>query len=1348
MKFFKRWAALLITAAMLPMGISAAPTEQTVDTASVPGWTIVSSYSDSNACIDNENSYSGKASLKMVNNTTQLTGEQFLMVQHYLNVKKGKTYRYGFKAKAKNGERCFSMINYDNRYSLTPISNTYGWTSFDFEYTHLSDTPTAEFNITADSKTEGLWIDDAYFTDPDTGENLISNNGFESGDSGVTLLNETDIPVFKRSITVDGSLDDWADIKAPEITDYQTFTSDAKTNIKGNIRYAYDDKYFYTAIETQDAVHYPIAGNDYWMGDGIQFAISSMSQGFGTEMGMAYHADTDKTEFFGNDNMLAKAAKTETGVIYEVGIPWGEEFGNSVPPQFKFNALINNNDGDGRKYCLEIAPGISLYKDNAAFPVMFPANDTETFDFWVKGAQAPTAGITESYVVSIYNKTDKSIKVNLKSEKFSVNKTVQAAPHSIQTLEFNAAFENYGEESLPLILTSGESTASYNYPVNVKMSEKNYTEFIENVKNMRDDLKNLLYKCSKKNIAADYETVNFSVINQFVGYIEQEHMLGDLSRMIEYGKALTSLYNEAKENLILYLNGEKTPPEVPKYVTSDISVDGTSVLANVETNGKVERKPMFFVGYGHWQQARDDVAKFQNLGANILHAEIGPHSVIFPERIAAEWDMTAAGGSQIQFETSQDKEVLGRYSLKIHSEEPRIHNRYTYIRQSINVKPNTTYEFGLKAKAENVSTTWFSVKGLSVEDGARKSLNGTYDWKEISYSYTTGATETALEFVILSEDIVDSLYIDDIYVKKEKNDTNLISNGDFEAGKGEITESGYSIGYKEIESLERTLAEAEKSNVSVTLLIAPQYFPWFIGDADQTISEGRKFNQFVPFNPGHPKVREVMEIFIKALIPRVVKYKSLHDICLVNEPDFNSAISEYYIPYWQTYIKEKYGTIDELNKVYGSNYSGFAQVIMPKSGTMPQGDNNTPLYYDWCSFNDKILADFHAFLAKEVKKYAPNLLTHTKIMQYFQSFGNSRLNIGTNYELWAENMDLNGNDSYSALNKQTSEITTKMGWYDLLTSIKDAPVWNSEDHILIDDGIIDYQPNQTLHAMADIWQGAIHGRGGSMIWIWDRLPQFLPTGNENFFSNTNITLRPATMAEVGRTTLDLNRLAGEITAIQKNKRRVGLIYSRTACVYNDTYMSKIDNVYKNIIYNGQKVGMITDTNSDDLNQYDIIIAADANNVPPTMRKKIVEYAENGGKLLLLGEKPLEADNYNKPYDAEETAKLRTLAKTGKSDDTSIAASVREIINESGIEEVILTDADTGERLDKVEWSHGFYGDKVIVNICNYEWGNAKRIKITYDNKTAEHIKELRSGKEYDGIITIEPYKPILLEISK
>ncbi|MGN0180789.1 MAG: sugar-binding protein [Monoglobaceae bacterium] len=384
MKFLKRWGAMLVGTLMaitaaLPIGVSASLDERVVDTTSIPGWVVVSAYSDSYAYIDNQNAYSGKSSLKMVNNTTQVSGSQFLMVQHYLTLEKGKTYRYGYKAKALNAERCFSMINYDNRYSFLPISNSYDWTSFDFEYTHLSDDSYAEFNIAVDSKTEGFWLDDVYFIDPDTGENMLSNSGFESGETGggssSASVSDTEIPVFKRNITVDGSLGDWADVQPQEITRYQTFMSDAKTTIKGNIRYAYDDKYFYMVIESQDDVHYPVAGNNYWMGDGVQFAISSMSQGFGKEMGMAYHTDGDKTEFFGNDKMLAKATKTENGVIYEAGIPWGEGFGNTVPSQFKFNAIINNNDGDGRKYCLEIAPGISMYKNNAEFPVMFTANE-------------------------------------------------------------------------------------------------------------------------------------------------------------------------------------------------------------------------------------------------------------------------------------------------------------------------------------------------------------------------------------------------------------------------------------------------------------------------------------------------------------------------------------------------------------------------------------------------------------------------------------------------------------------------------------------------------------------------------------------------------------------------------------------------------------------------------------------------------------------------------------------------------------------------------------------------------------------------------------------------------------
>ena len=60
----------------------------------VSGWTAYSNDSDSGAVIDNDIVYSGSGSLKCYNNTKR-TAEQFFSLSTTVNVKKGKTYKYG-----------------------------------------------------------------------------------------------------------------------------------------------------------------------------------------------------------------------------------------------------------------------------------------------------------------------------------------------------------------------------------------------------------------------------------------------------------------------------------------------------------------------------------------------------------------------------------------------------------------------------------------------------------------------------------------------------------------------------------------------------------------------------------------------------------------------------------------------------------------------------------------------------------------------------------------------------------------------------------------------------------------------------------------------------------------------------------------------------------------------------------------------------------------------------------------------------------------------------------------------------------------------------------------------------
>ena len=104
--------------------------------------------------------------------------------------------------------------------------------------------------------------------------------------------------------------------------------------------------------------------------------------------------------------------------------------------------------------------------------------------------------------------------------------------------------------------------------------------------------------------------------------------------------------------------------------------------------------------------------------------------------------------------------------LKITSNTPRIDYKYWYLQQSIDVKPNTTYEYGLWAKGDNVKYTWFTLDP-DWNASEKHHIDGTYDWTEYKYEYTTKPGQTTLNFYITNEDMTTAAYIDDVFVREK-----------------------------------------------------------------------------------------------------------------------------------------------------------------------------------------------------------------------------------------------------------------------------------------------------------------------------------------------------------------------------------------------------------------------------------------------------------------------------------------------------------------------------------------------------------------------------------------------------
>ncbi|MCL2810124.1 MAG: hypothetical protein FWD24_08715, partial [Treponema sp.] len=386
-------------------------------------------------------------------------------------------------------------------------------------------------------------------------------------------------------------------------------------------------------------------------------------------------------------------------------------------------------------------------------------------------------------------------------------------------------------------------------------------------------------------------------------------------------------------------------------------------------------------------------------------------------------------------------------------------------------------------------------------------------------------------------------------------------------------------------------------------------------------------------------------------------------------------------------------------------------------------------------------------MAGLVKKTAPNVPVHSKIMDYvlLTTGGRTSLRMGIDPERFAQFSQLSGNDSYNYLFSNDATITTKTKWYDFLTSFKRMPVFNSEDHI-IEDRALSYIPQQVNHTRTDLWQGAIHGRGASVIWVWER------THDRNSDFAGSVLHRPDVVSVIGRTNLDLNRLSNEITAFQNENPRVAILYSNPARIYDRFYLNTIDKVYNSLIYNGQKTGFITEKQlaAGEFTNYSLIIIPAAVHIMPQTLGVIRGFINRGGGVLIIGEDSLSKDHYSRIITGSDRDFIfrnsTVLNGANALTESEINTAIRNILTERGLRRVILTDRNTAEPVYGVSYQSVTYNGRLHINICNYEW-NDKNISISVNGRPAGNAIDLITGNIVNSAnIELKPFTPILLRI--
>ncbi len=577
--------------------------------------------------------------------------------------------------------------------------------------------------------------------------------------------------------------------------------------------------------------------------------------------------------------------------------------------------------------------------------------------------------------------------------------------------------------------------------------------------------------------------------------------------------------------------------------------------------------------------------------------------------------------------------------------------------------------------------------------------------------------------------------------------------GQVRADVPELTKFGFNIiqieqgpsgvvlpeGYNDepIKSVLNVLQRAAENNVAVNLLLSPHYFPgWALSQTPELANEGMGF---IKYNIDHPKAREVVERFLRRIIPQVANHPALHSYTLSNEPQY-TGYSSYSCARFQDWLKQKHGTIALLNELWGTELTDWNQIQIPVD------ENNRAQHYDWETFNQERFFAFHQWMSKIIREYDQTTPIHAKVMaNTFDSADN--FNAGIDHAAFARLDKIAGNDcsvGYPGSDLYAQQWLKQAMYFDLQRSLSNAPIFNSENHIIRDNDPL-YYPSE--HIRTALWQGAIYGQGATTIWVWER--------NENDTSLINNILTRANCVEAaGQTALDLARLSPFVAKFAEEKRQIAFLYPH-ASLCEEEYLQTVRTAYEGIHFLDLGVDFVDDfaAQQGKLNQYRLLIVPAAKYISLATLEAVEAYARDGGTVIIIGDS-LRYDEYGRPLSAfseQRASEKGTAFGLGQvylaPQDTaqSYAPIFDKIMIKAAIERPVRVVDQNDQPVWGVEMRAVKNGEQLLINIVNLS-NNEQIVKL----KTSRPIykaKDLISGQLLAETITLAPLSPMLVLVN-
>jgi hypothetical protein len=138
--------------------------------------------------------------------------------------------------------------------------------------------------------------------------------------------------------------------------------------------------------------------------------------------------------------------------------------------------------------------------------------------------------------------------------------------------------------------------------------------------------------CRANGIPLDYPTVAKTMLTQFLPLARADAGGAELKRAAFEVKDFQRTLDESIAQMSAFLQDPDLAPNARRYQTSAVKVKGLDFIADrKDSRGHEDRGPVFFCGYGHFDQVRKDMPRWPGYGVNIIQIELGPSGTLVGE---------------------------------------------------------------------------------------------------------------------------------------------------------------------------------------------------------------------------------------------------------------------------------------------------------------------------------------------------------------------------------------------------------------------------------------------------------------------------------------------------------------------------------------------------------------------------------------------------------------------------------------------------------------------------------------------------------------------------------------------